>query len=59
VIVPLSAGMLNLSWGVKVVVVWACEFGQKYESAKTKMITAASPVKTGVLLVAFKVSRIR
>lgn len=46
--VPLSSGMLNLSEGVKVVFVWACELGQKYANTET-MITTASPVRTGLL----------
>jgi L,D-peptidoglycan transpeptidase YkuD (ErfK/YbiS/YcfS/YnhG family) len=53
---PLSSGMLNLSWGVKVAPVCACVLGQAGKSIKTMMRTVASPVKTILLMVTFKVS---
>ncbi len=53
---PLSSGMLNLSWGVKVAPVCACVLGQAGKNIKTMMRTAASPVKTILLIVTFKVS---
>ena len=46
--VPLSSGMMNLSDGVKVWRVWACEFGQKNENTKTMMIATVIPVRTGL-----------
>jgi hypothetical protein len=54
---PLSCGMLNLVAGVKVVELSAKVNGQTKGKIKATIMAAAIPVKTGLLLVALKVSR--
>ena len=48
--------MLNLSAGVKVALVCACVLGQTGKNIKAMMRTAASTVRTILMLVALKVS---
>jgi hypothetical protein len=54
---PLSCGMLNLVAEVKVVGPSARVTGQTKGKTRATIMAATSPVKTGLLLVALKVSR--
>jgi len=55
---PLSSGMMNLSWGVKVLPFCAFTSAHRIGKTRTIIIAAASPIRAGLLVVTFKVSQL-